>query len=283
MKRRGWWWSTQADSRDTPGVAPSVLAIQGCLAKLDDLVNFLSSQSGTTVGGGRLQALCSGVSASWADTRSDAERWGISNGTTLNGLSIHVDAISQGGRRRQRLPLLEATRSVRQDFVDGLYDAWADSVWAEFGNGYSYLTPDERDVADEAFRAYEAGCYRAAVVLFWCAAGNRMRDHIENHLTFAAYNGSSAAVYQSQHQLYRRFSRDYPVSGRPELDEVPDAHILAVLLYSQVLVSNAYQILDQVRVTRNLCAHGGHTPIGARRCAASFEDCLNNLFVVVPA
>ncbi len=198
----------------------------------------------------------------WQNATKTLPRWGI---IRPNGMTAVSEALSPilDSRSQQRAVVSELAQHTR-DAIDTVrrrfFIPYTKTPWYEFREQYDLLTEAEAWLFDEAFRAHMAECYRAAIILVWGAATYHLREYIEQRMSLPQFNSSSAGLVNAQGSfIYKRFNKQQIADTRAELDNVPDAHIMATLLYAGILTSEQYEILDECRTRRNRCAHPGIT------------------------
>jgi hypothetical protein len=131
--------------------------------------------------------------------------------------------------------------------------------------------PDESSYFSEAIECAKLGYLRAAAVMGWCAAIDRIHRKIE-HLGFTIFNVTSAQMVSQQKGRYRRFSQTQSVTSISELREVFDTTVLWILEGMALIDSNQHTRLRSCFEMRCHCAHPGDAPITEYNLLSFFSD-----------
>src|SRR6266511_1035850 len=107
---------------------------------------------------------------------------------------------------------------------------------------------------DESIRCAENNCVRAAVVLAWCAVASRMHDKLLA-VGLPQVEGEFDRMRQDQGILFRAFTRAYKFSSPPDLQEVPDAHLILLCRFLGWMDDSQYKQLKGALDLRNGCGH----------------------------
>jgi hypothetical protein len=130
---------------------------------------------------------------------------------------------------------------------------------------------EENDYLDEAIKCAKHGYFRAAVVLGWCAAINRIHLKIES-AGFPAFNVTSAQMASQQKGRFKKFSAIQNVNSISELREVFDNVILWIVEGMGLIDSNQHTRLRSCFDMRCQCAHPGEAPITEYNLMSFFSD-----------
>ncbi len=117
----------------------------------------------------------------------------------------------------------------------------------------------EKTYFDEAHACAIAGWYRAATVLAWCAAADRMQRVVERE-GFDKFN-EDAKILHNKKGFYLRFSKGTDITDLSDYGYVSDSNTLLMLVYWGLLTKNQYARLDPQRTIRNHAAHPVDIPI----------------------
>jgi hypothetical protein len=140
---------------------------------------------------------------------------------------------------------------------------------------------DESDYLKEAIDCANANFCRAAIVLGWCAAINRIQKKILL-LGFNAFNAASVALKQQTSGRHKRWNKQFNVTSLGELQEVFDTDLITVCEGLQLLESNqADRLKDMDFQWRNHSAHPGEAPIEPAHLVAFFTD-INSIVLTNP-
>jgi len=140
-----------------------------------------------------------------------------------------------------------------------------DSFFASLGN------PDESEYLGEAIACARAGYSRAAAVLGWSAAIDRVHRKIEG-LGFRQFNVTSAQMASQQTGRYKKFNQVQNVNSISEIREVFDTVVLWVIEGMGLIDSNQHTRLRSCFDMRCQCAHPGDAPITPFNLLSFFSD-----------
>lgn len=131
--------------------------------------------------------------------------------------------------------------------------------------------PEESDYLKEAFECAKNSHLRAAAVLGWCAAIDRIHRKIEN-IGFQKFNITSSIMASEQKGRFKRFSSPQNVNSLSELREVFDNIILWILEGMLLIDSNQHTRLKSCFDLRCQSAHPGDAPITEYNLLSYFSD-----------
>lgn len=141
--------------------------------------------------------------------------------------------------------------------------------------------PEESDYLKEAIDCANSNYCRAAIVLGWCAAIDRIQKKIQV-LGFAAFNNASTRLKQQTSGRHKRFNKEFRISTLGELQTVFDADLIRVCEGLQLVDSNeADRLIDVDFQYRNHSAHPGNAPIEDPHLVAFFTD-INEIILTNP-
>ena len=244
------------------------------------LQSVLSMCRGSTVGSQSFRAAVGEVFNAWDNANARLPHWGVIPPKTLDAIGKQVQQITEEGARANAVVedlnqlVTESSKAVQAQ----LFRRYEETPWYDFSEHYDLLPEAESRLFDEAFRAHIAKCYRAAVILMWGAASFRLREYIEQRMSLPVFNEACKSLVSAKGSIYGRFNREYRADTRPELDDIPDAHVLAALLYAGVLASEGHDTLDECRRRRNRSAHPGIIAPGQRESLTQAEQILRVVF-----
>lgn len=224
---------------------------------VQSLREFLQTCSGNTVRGRRLLACLQCIEHAWGRASPRLYSWGIVPDRKLGELQGAIGALTEINVDSSHpvQSLVTKTDAVVALLDRPLYSAYVKTPWYHFRSAYDGVSDGEALLVDEGFRAHRAQCFRAAVVLLWAAGVFRLRDYVDGQFGIANFKAHSDALAQAQGKPWDRFTRKFQVDNRDDLDDVPDAHLLATLFHARVLQRHEYEVLDDCRNLRNRCAH----------------------------
>jgi hypothetical protein len=133
------------------------------------------------------------------------------------------------------------------------------------------MDPNESEYMREAVDCAGARHYRAAIVMGWCAAVDRMQRKVMS-LGFASFNAASQQLKGQTSGKFKKWNKSYSISTLAELQEVFDSDLITVLEGMSLLDGNQ---ADRLRVCfqyRNHSGHPGGAPIEEAHVVAFFRD-----------
>jgi hypothetical protein len=143
------------------------------------------------------------------------------------------------------------------------------------------LTSTEENVyLKEAIDCASHNFYRAAVVLGWCAAVDRIHKTIEKE-GFPKFNITSASMASERAGRFKKFTSMQNVSTLSELREVFDTILLWVIEGMEYIDSNQHTRLRSCFDMRCQCAHPGDAPITEFNLLSYFSD-INEIILKNP-
>lgn len=165
----------------------------------------------------------------------------------------------RGFKDRFVLPIQQASFEVESTFdltkiVSGLSDA------------------EESDYLAEAVACANAGFLRAAVVLGWCSAVDRIQRKIQA-VGFAQFNAAAERVRLQPSGKFKSWTKSFNITTVGELQAVFDRDLITVLEGGlELLDSNQADRLRADFDYRNQSAHPGLAPIEEPHVVAFFSD-----------
>lgn len=178
-----------------------------------------------------------------------------------NRKSSYEDNLKEALRKfkdRYVLPIQQASFQVETVFdlsnlVDGLSDA------------------DESDYLSEAIACSNAGHQRAAIVMGWCAAIDRIQRKLQ-FIGFSAFNDASAAVQAQQSGRNKHWNKRFSITSIGELQAVFDRDLIVIIEAMELIDSNQADRLRTDFEYRNQSGHPGLAPIEDAHVVAFFTD-----------
>lgn len=130
----------------------------------------------------------------------------------------------------------------------------------------------EKDYLLEAIECARAGKPRAAIVLGWSAAVNRLHLYIA-HARINKFNQASAQMQAIKTGRYKRFTKKFFIQNLADLRmSVFDTDLLWVLEFMGVIDGNQHERLEICLTMRNTAAHPGEAPFSDENVASFFSD-----------
>jgi hypothetical protein len=140
--------------------------------------------------------------------------------------------------------------------------------------------PVESDYLEEAIACAAAGHMRAAIVMGWCCAIDRMQRKIMS-VGLSRFNDASKELRNRTSGKFKRWNKEFSISSLSELQTVFDADLIVVLEGMDLLDGNQAQRLETCYQYRNHSGHPGEAPIGEPHVVAFFTD-INEIILQNP-
>jgi sugar-specific transcriptional regulator TrmB len=131
--------------------------------------------------------------------------------------------------------------------------------------------PKEDEYLKEAVNCARRNYYRAAVVLGWCAAIDRIHHIIEKN-GFTIFNVTSSSMASQVKGRFKRFKSPQNIASLSELREVFDTIVMWILEGMQLIDSNQHTRLRSCFDLRCQCAHPGDAPVTEYNLLSYFSD-----------
>lgn len=130
----------------------------------------------------------------------------------------------------------------------------------------------EIDYLTEAIDCANLSKLRAAVILGWCAAVNRMHLLI-NQQGFEKFNHASLQMSAIQTGRYKRFNKKFDIQNLSDFRmSVFDNDLLWVLEFMGIVDGNEHEKLEICFTLRNTCAHPGNAVVTPENVLSFFSD-----------
>jgi hypothetical protein len=134
---------------------------------------------------------------------------------------------------------------------------------------------DESEYLKEAIDCADSNFKKAAVVMGWCAAIDRIQKKIQI-IGFATFNNTSTNMKQQISGRHKHFTKEFKVTTLGELQSIFDSDLIRVCEGMQLLDSNETDRLITVDFQyRNHSAHPGNAPVEDPHLVAFFTDITN--------
>ena len=132
-------------------------------------------------------------------------------------------------------------------------------------------SPLENEYLNEAIACARHDFYRAAAILGWCAAIDRIHHVIEKN-GFTKFNVTTAEMASQTKGRFKKFNAVQNVSSISELREVFDTIVLWVVEGMGLIDSNQHTRLRSCFDLRCQCAHPGDAPVTEYNLLSFFSD-----------
>lgn len=204
------------------------------------------------------------------------------NGFPADVVSRYTEAFSRlialsspNNRKSSYLSALDAVlKSFRKDFIlpiqlgkvrigagNTAFDAFLAKIAAS----------DEGEYFKEALSCAKHGYFRAATVMGWCTAIDRIHRKIEE-VGFATFNVTSAQMASQTTGRFKKFNQTQNVNSLSELREVFDTVILWIVEGMALIDSNQHTRLRSCFEMRCQAAHPGDAPCTEYNLLSFFSD-----------
>lgn len=131
--------------------------------------------------------------------------------------------------------------------------------------------PAESDYLQEAVDCASSRYKRAAIVLGWCAAIDRMQRKVLA-VGLVSFNQASSKLKAQTSGKFKRWNKEFSVTTLSELQTVFDTDLIVVLEGMELIDGNQAQRLETCFQYRNHSAHPGLAPIEDPHVVAFFSD-----------
>jgi hypothetical protein len=140
--------------------------------------------------------------------------------------------------------------------------------------------PDESHYLKEAIDCAAAGHRRAAIVMGWCCAIDRIQRKIMS-LGFSRFNAASTQLKNQTSGKFKQWNKEFNISNLSELQTIFDTDLVVVLEGMDLLEGNQTKRLETCFEYRNNSAHPGAAPIEELHVIIFFTD-INNIILQNP-
>ena len=135
----------------------------------------------------------------------------------------------------------------------------------------SLTDADESSYLKEAIACAQAGHFRAAIVMGWCAAIDKIQRKVMQ-LGFHNFNATSLAVKNQTSGKYKRWNKEFNITTQAELQAVFDTDLIIVVENMGLIDGNESERLETCFQYRNHSAHPGQAPIEPAHVVSFFTD-----------
>lgn len=131
---------------------------------------------------------------------------------------------------------------------------------------------DLKSYLGEALACARSNCFRAAVIMGWCAAAYKIHHkllglglpQLEGHL--------DKMRLDTRHPLFKSFSRTYVLKSPADIEEIPDAYLVLLCRYLGWFDDSQYKQMRACLDLRNACAHPAQYQLDAVKLQVYFAD-----------
>ena len=132
----------------------------------------------------------------------------------------------------------------------------------------------------EAVECAAAGHSRAAIVMGWCCAVDRVQRKLMS-LGLSKFNAASKKLKDKTTGKFKRWKKVFSISNLSELQTVFDKDLIVILEGMGLVDGNQAQRLDTCFQYRNHSAHPGDAPIAEAHVVTFFTD-INSIILQNP-
>ena len=130
---------------------------------------------------------------------------------------------------------------------------------------------DESEYLSEAISCAQSGYFKAAVVMGWCAAIDRIQRKIML-IGFDKFNKTSQKLKSQTSGKFKRWNKEFNITTLSELQTVFDTDLIVILEGLEMIDGNQAQRLETCFQYRNHSAHPGEAPIEPAHAVSFFVD-----------
>lgn len=130
---------------------------------------------------------------------------------------------------------------------------------------------EESKYLQEAIECATAGYRRAAIIMGWCCAIDRMQRKVMS-IGFSEFNKTSLKLKNKSKGKFKKWNKEFSISTLSELQQVFDNDLIIILEGMGLLDGNQAQRLETCFQYRNHSAHPGKSPIDNPHVIVFFTD-----------
>lgn len=131
---------------------------------------------------------------------------------------------------------------------------------------------DMKSYLDEAIACAKGNCFRAAVILGWCAAAYRIHQKLLGRGLTQLQADLDKMRLENKHPLFRSFTKTYIVASAADIEEIPDAHLILLCRFLGWFDDSQYKQMRSSLDLRNSCAHPAQYQLDAIKLQVYFAD-----------
>jgi hypothetical protein len=256
--------------------------------KLRDLKKAVSDEAGERINKSALRKAADDLATMWVENlRSPLE----------HKFKINKKLVQDTAENMKRLHVLSRPNNLKSSYLSVIL-----SVLKQFENNFILpikqttftvdkildlikIIPTLSDTEEslylkEAIDCAAAGYLRAAIVMGWCCAIDRIQKKIML-LGFSKFNETSTKLKGQTSGKFRRWNKEFKISTLSELQTVFDNDLIVVLEGMGLIDGNQAERLGTCFEYRNHSAHPGNAPIDDTHVITFFTD-INNMILQNP-
>lgn len=173
----------------------------------------------------------------------------------------------KGGAKSKKIKLTQEEQTQR-DEIRGQFE--------KIGSSYA---ESEEEYLKEALDSLEFGCYRAATIMIWAAAMDRIIAYVAKNLD--DFNAASKKMKGEKSFKYNYLAKNFKTDAASidEIrDKIKDRQLLCYLLYKKIIKITQIKALLNDHDVRNDCAHPTELDIVPNRHISIFEHTYKFIF-----
>jgi hypothetical protein len=252
--------------------------LEGFRADLQKLRRDVSAIPGDRVSRVRVRAAADAIATKWVeDLRSPLEHRFKLNGDDIQATSEQMKRLHVLSRPNNwKESYLEVVNAVLNRFDDKFIlpikqTAFEVETVLDLEKLIPGLNPEESDYLREAIDCAAHGFRRAAVVMGWCAAIDRIQKKIVA-IGFAQFNNTSKSLKAQGTGKFKNWNKEFFITTLSELQGVFDTDLIVILEGMSLIDGNQADRLRTCFQYRNHSAHPGGAPIEDVHLVAFFTD-----------
>ena len=251
--------------------------LESLLTRIKALRKSLKAEAGKTVNKLALRTEAKALGGEWHKDFAPKLKHSLASDALENYSTQFTQLIRISGPNNLVSSYLAAVELIIKPFNNELLipsqqgslgTAAASSVDAFFA---SLSNADESDYLAEAIACAQHAHLRAAVVLGWSAAVDRIQRVLE-HKGLEKFNDMASQMAASTSGRYKRFKKIDPVTNIAELQEIFDRPLLWVIEGMGLIDTNEHTRLGSCFDMRCHGAHPGNAPITSYNLMSFFSD-----------
>ena len=253
------------------------LTLEAFLARAKTLRKSLKAETVPTVGKTALRAEAKALGGQWHKEFAPKLKHSLTSETLEKYGTQFTRLIKLSGPNNRAASYLATLELIIKPFNDDLLipsqqGALVSQAPSSFDTFFAGLSnADESDYLAEAVACAKHGHLRAAVVLGWSAAVDRIQRVLE-HKGLDKFNNMAQLMAAATSGRYKRFKKIDPVTSIAELQEVFDRPLLWVIEGMGMIDTNEHTRLGSCFDMRCHGAHPGNAPITPYNLMSFFSD-----------
>lgn len=263
--------------------------LKSFLADMKELRRAVRTVRSATIGQKQIRSSAEAIGSRWCGDIVPQLREGGGFEPAL--LDKYTDQFSRliqlsapSNRKSSYLTVMGAvTRDFRKHFILPVQQGRVNRAGprSSFAAFLAEIAPsDEGDYFKEALACATRGYFRAATVMGWCTAVDRIHRKIEE-TGFPAFNVTSAQMASQTSGRFKKFNQTQSVNSLSELREVFDTIVLWVIEGMCLIDSNQHTRLRSCFDMRCQAAHPGEAPSTEYNLLSFFSD-INQIILSNP-